>query len=104
MILLWIIFFVSVIDHAYFRWTSLQGLADFASNSVDKLDMNGLNRVNVLFSGCSFVTVDGLNKESTKLQTSASGANLSGTSTPVPTAAGEFGIRLRLCVIMYTFL
>ena len=50
--------------------------------------MNGLNRVNVLFSGCSFVTVDGLNKESTKLQTSASGANLSGASTPVPGATG----------------
>eukprot|EP01032_Pedospumella_encystans_P012911 gene12911-14901_t len=71
---------------------SLEDLADSASNSVDKLDMNGLNRVNVLFSGCSFVTVDGLNKESTKLQTSASGANLSGTSTPVPTAAGAAGI------------
>jgi manganese-transporting P-type ATPase len=29
------------------------------------LDMNGINRVNVLFSGCSFVTVDGLVGEST---------------------------------------
>lgn len=29
----------------------------------NKLDMNGLNRVNVLFSGCSFVTVDGLTSE-----------------------------------------
>jgi len=66
---------------------------------VDKLDMNGLNRVNVLFSGCSFVTVDGLNKESTKLQTSASGANLSGTSTPVPTAAGESFLKTCLCAV-----
>lgn len=31
-----------------------------SGNGVEKLDMNGLNRVNVLFSGCSFVTVDGL--------------------------------------------
>lgn len=37
--------------------------ADSSSGSgavSEKLDMNGLNRVNVLFSGCSFVTVDGL--------------------------------------------
>jgi hypothetical protein len=31
-----------------------------AAAGSDKLDMNGLNRVNVLFSGCSFVTVDGM--------------------------------------------
>ena len=61
--------------------------------------MNGLNRVNVLFSGCSFVTVDGLNKESTKLQTSASGANLSGSNSPVPGEKGEFVCSLHVCVV-----
>jgi hypothetical protein len=34
--------------------------ASNAPAGSDKLDMNGLNRVNVLFSGCSFVTVDGM--------------------------------------------
>lgn len=58
-----------------------------ATSGADKLDMNGLNRVNVLFSGCSFVTVDGMNADSKavkgdKTQTpSASGAN-------TPTAGG----------------
>eukprot|EP01038_Epipyxis_sp_PR26KG_P009128 gene9128-12312_t len=34
------------------------------SSQVDRLDMNGLHRVNTLFSGSSIVTVNGLNKES----------------------------------------
>lgn len=36
------------------------GAGSAGAAATDKLDMNGLNRVNVLFSGCSFVTVDGL--------------------------------------------
>jgi cation-transporting ATPase 13A1 len=45
-----------------------------AAAGNEKLDMNGLNRVNVLFSGCSFVTVDGLCSDAKNGNTTASGA------------------------------
>ena len=46
----------------------------------NKLDMNGLNRVNVLFSGCSFVTVDGLTSEKQTTTTSTT------STASIPTA------------------
>lgn len=56
-----------------------------ASTGTDKLDMNGLNRVNVLFSGCSFVTVDGMNGADFNKTESKGGK---GDKTQTPSASG----------------
>lgn len=46
---------------------SYDSKSDASSSSNDiKLDMNGINRVNTLFSGCSFVTVSGKGDSSIK--------------------------------------
>jgi magnesium-transporting ATPase (P-type) len=49
-----------------------------AAGGNEKLDMNGLNRVNVLFSGCSFVTVDGLCSDAKNGNTAAAGSGVAG--------------------------
>jgi len=65
-------------------------------SSSDKLDMNGFNRVNVLFSGCTFVTID-----STIASTSSSSSSLSSSSSqgidsiPIPPDHGAIAFVLR---------
>jgi len=69
---------------------------DSSSSSGDKLDMNGFNRVNVLFSGCTFVTID-----STIASTSYSSSSLSSSSSqgidsiPIPPDHGAIAFVLR---------
>ena len=66
-------------------------------SSSDKLDMNGFNRVNVLFSGCTFVTIDSTIASTSSLSSSSSSSSSSQgiDSIPIPPDHGAIAFVLR---------
>ena len=65
-----------------------------SSSNGDKLEMNGFNRVNVLFSGCTFVTIDST-ITSTSSSTASSSSNQGIDSIPIPPDHGAIAYVLR---------
>ena len=65
------------------------------SSSSDKLDMNGFNRVNVLFSGCTFVTIDSTIASTSSLSSSSSSSSQGIDSIPIPPDHGAIAFVLR---------
>ena len=67
------------------------------NSSSDKLDMNGFNRVNVLFSGCTFVTIDSTIASTSSLSSSSSSSSSSQgiDSIPIPPDHGAIAFVLR---------